>query len=104
MAQASFDDLRDAGVEIRRYANPLHMKAYVADDTLIIGSSNLDGFSCWLNDEVALQIHSAEAVSTFLAQVAYPDLDNSSTLYGDAIEAVTWRDWSIQHILEPIID
>jgi cardiolipin synthase len=104
MAQASFDDLRDAGVELRRYGHPLHMKAYLADDTLIIGSSNLDGFSCWLNDEVALQIHSADVVDAFFARVVGPDLASSPVLTGNARTGSGWRDWMIQHVLEPIID
>jgi cardiolipin synthase A/B len=104
MAQASFSDLRDAGVDIRRYGHPLHMKAYVADDTLIIGSSNLDGFSCWLNDEVALQIHSGAAVDAFYDRVVGPDLAASPVLTGDARTGSGWRDWTVQHVLEPIID
>ncbi len=104
MAQASFEDLRDAGVDLRRYGRPLHMKAYVADDTLIIGSSNLDGFSCWLNDEVALQIHSREAVDAFFERVVGPDLASSPVLIGDARPSSGWREWTIQHVLEPIID
>jgi cardiolipin synthase len=104
MAQESFPDLRDAGVDIRRYGHPLHMKAYLADDTLIIGSSNLDGFSCWLNDEVALQIHSADAAAAFYDRVIGPDLDASPVLTGDAKSGAGWRGWTIQHVLEPLID
>jgi cardiolipin synthase A/B len=104
MAQASFEDLRDGGVTLRRYGHPLHMKAYLADDTLIIGSANLDGFSCWLNDEVALQIHSAEVAGAFYDRVAGPDLAASPILEGDATTASGWRAWTIEHILEPIVD
>jgi cardiolipin synthase A/B len=104
MAQASFEDLRDRGVRIVRYPQPLHMKAYVADDTLIIGSSNLDGFSCWLNDEVALQIHSPRAVNELYHRVIGPDLAKSPVLVGKARNGSGWRDWAIEHLLEPIID
>jgi cardiolipin synthase len=104
MAQTAFGDLRDAGVTIRRYPHPLHMKAYLADDTLIIGSSNLDGFSCWLNDEVALQIHSAAVAGEFYDRVVGPDLAASPVLTGDARSGSGWHDWMIQHVLAPIID
>jgi cardiolipin synthase len=104
MAQASFEDLRDGGVDIRRYPQPLHMKAYLADDVLIIGSSNLDGFSCWLNDEIALQIESAEMADAFWDRVAGPDLAASPVLVGDARDGSGWRDWAVENILEPIID
>ncbi len=105
MAQSSFDELRRAGVKIARHPRPLHMKAYAfGDDKLVIGSSNLDGFSTWSNDEAVLQITSRAFVAKFFARVVTPDLKISTPVAGDVVKASTLTDHLIENVLEWLVD
>jgi cardiolipin synthase len=105
MAQASFPALRAAGVQIVRYPHPLHMKAYVfGDDKLIVGSSNMDGFSTWLNDEAVLQVSSRAFVQKFLARVVEPDLRVSAPLTGDVITPASVKDRAVEGLGDDLID
>ncbi len=105
MAQESFQELSRAGVDIRQYPGPLHMKAYVfGGDKLIVGSANLDGFSGWLNDEAVLQIHSRDFVQSFEQRVLQPDLAKSPRVQAQPVPRAGVGDALIGGLLEPIID
>jgi cardiolipin synthase len=80
MAGAGMQRLLDAGVPIMRYAGPLHMKLGVFDSHVILGSANLDGFSMWRNDEMVLQIGSAQFAQEIQAALVAPALARSTAL------------------------
>src|SRR5690606_6943840 len=48
--------LVDAGVEVYEYETIIHAKVIVADDTVVIGTINLDAWALYRNNEVALLI------------------------------------------------
>jgi len=89
MAQIKFDELRSAGVEIRHYPTPLHIKAayFRGNDAIMQGSSNLDGFSTFLNDEVVVQITGGGVPAEFYSQVIAPDLAKSPVLTTSTVVA-----------------
>lgn len=51
--------LYDAGVEVFEYETIIHAKVIVADDTVVIGTINLDAWALYRNNEVALMIDDA---------------------------------------------
>ena len=81
MAAHHYDDLKKAGVEMRSVPSPLHMKAYyfAQSQTLLQGSSNLDGFSTMVNDEADAQVQ-GPAAKQFYDTVMAPDMARSSLL------------------------
>ncbi len=105
MAEDSFSKLAKAGVVIRQYPNPLHMKAYVfGGNQLLIGSSNLDGFSNWENDEDLMKIRSQSFVREFFKRVVRPDVAKSAAVVGTPVPTDGVVDDILSDIVEPIID
>jgi cardiolipin synthase len=51
--------LLDAGVAVYEYETIIHAKVIVADDTVVIGTINLDAWALYRNNEVALLIEDA---------------------------------------------
>jgi cardiolipin synthase len=75
-SSAYYDELIDAGVNLLAYKGGLlHAKTLAVDDDLgVIGTVNLDRRSFWLNYELSLIVHSADAVRDLLrVQQGYID-------------------------------
>jgi cardiolipin synthase A/B len=52
----NYGRLFDAGIDMFEYETIIHAKAIVADDTVVIGTINLDAWALYRNHEVALLI------------------------------------------------
>jgi cardiolipin synthase A/B len=85
------------GVEIYEYrAALLHSKTMVVDGIwATVGSTNLDGRSFALNEELNLTVYDA-AVAQRLEQIFHDDLQHSSR--------VTYRKWSARGILDRLLE
>lgn len=86
-SRGNFGPLLRAGVEIYEYrAALLHAKTMVIDGVwATVGSTNLDGRSFTLNDELNLVVYDAEVASR-LEQVFRDDL-----LHAERVDYATWR-------------
>lgn len=106
MAQESFDELRAAGVAVQKYPGPMHMKAayFRSDDVLIQGSSNLDGFSTFVNDEAVLQIKGGGEPREFYDRVLVPDLAKSTPITGPVEAPASRAEGLGMRILERVAD
>jgi cardiolipin synthase len=73
-----FRDLQEAGVNV--YQNPVlpHAKVVLADNRVLVGSTNLDAWALYRNWETSLVFDSAEVASTFESQLFDPDVANST--------------------------
>ena len=107
MAQDSINRLIAAGVPVLRFEGPLHMKAALFDDVVIIGSSNIDGFSMWRNDEMVLQVKSqafaneADQKIFTPALVASPRLSAAPTDFRDNGSV---RAFVVEHVVTPLVN
>ncbi len=82
MASVHFWDLKNAGVVIRKMPTPVHMKAYhfKQGDTLLQGSSNMDGSSTILNDECDAQVEGGGVAQSFYDNVLASDIAKSTIM------------------------
>jgi len=73
-----YGDLIHAGAQIWEYPGAVvHAKLVVADDTVVIGTVNLDAWALYRNFEVALMARSAETASLLEERVFGPDIAKS---------------------------
>ncbi len=101
-AVMSLDTIRRllaADVAIYEYPGMLHAKLFVFDDLhTIVGSSNLEGYSTWLNDEASLQITSRAFAEDAVARFFTPDFANSKRLDAPprASSGGRVKDWALR--------
>jgi cardiolipin synthase A/B len=71
-------DLQDAGVGV--YLHPIlpHAKVIVADDRVLVGSTNLDSWALYRNWETSLIIDNPQVAATFESQLFDPDVSVST--------------------------
>lgn len=69
--------LQDAGVEIWEYPAVMHAKVTIADDTLIVGTVNLDAWALYRNLEIALIFEDAGLADQARREWIEPDIANS---------------------------
>jgi cardiolipin synthase len=80
--QCAFDhhlqDLADAGVAV--YLHPVlpHAKVVLADDRVLVGSTNLDSWALFRNWETSLVFESSQVAATFESQLFDPDVAAST--------------------------
>ncbi len=68
-------------ISVYQYPTLLHAKVYSFDGSYtIMGSSNLDGFSTWQDDEVALQIKGASFAKQIESRIFSVDIPKSKLL------------------------
>jgi cardiolipin synthase len=60
-AEHEYGRLARAGVEVHEYETIIHAKVIVADDTVVIGTINLDAWALYRNNEIALLIEDPAA-------------------------------------------
>ena len=77
-AQHNYGRLFDAGVRVYEYETIIHQKVYIADDTLMIGTINLDAWALYRNNEIALLIEDS-AVADEARRVLVDDALSRST-------------------------
>lgn len=107
MAQASIQRLLDHGIPVVRYEGPLHMKAGRFDDHVILGSSNVDGFSMWRNDEAVLQVRSSAFAAEVDTRIIQPMLVTAPRLTvapTDNLSGGTARNFAVREILTPLVN
>ena len=88
-----FARMIDAGVEIWEYPDAVvHAKVVVADDTVHVGTLNLDAWSLYRDFEVALVIESSTTAEMFRARIFDPDVAISTlaTKPSDLDRVVNW--------------
>jgi cardiolipin synthase len=73
-----FEDLQKAGVAV--YLHPIlpHAKVVVADDRVLVGSTNLDSWALYRNWETSLVFDSAQVAAIFESQLFDPDVARST--------------------------
>jgi cardiolipin synthase len=73
-----FQDLQDAGVAV--YLHPVlpHAKVVLADDRVLVGSTNLDAWALYRNWETSMVFDDPHVASTFEAQLFDPDVAASA--------------------------
>ena len=71
-------ELQDAGVAV--YLHPVlpHAKVVLADNRVLVGSTNLDSWALYRNWETSLIFDNPQVAETFQAQLFDPDVANSS--------------------------
>jgi cardiolipin synthase len=105
-AQEAIKGLTDAGVEVRHYPHPLHMKAayFRSQDTSMQGSSNLDGSSTYVNDESVAQIQGGGVADDLYTRVLAPDMAISPRITGPVVFASSTKESFRERTLERLVD
>ncbi|MEM8924269.1 MAG: phosphatidylserine/phosphatidylglycerophosphate/cardiolipin synthase family protein [Actinomycetota bacterium] len=82
--------LASSGVELSTYANFSHAKFVLADDRLLIGSSNYGRHSFWCNQEIGLVIDDTDFIERFTAEMlsALSPLEHDASLRRRALGRV----------------
>lgn len=90
-SKSYFEDLLDAGVEIRAYRGGLlHAKTVTADEEVaMLGTVNMDKRSFWINFEISLFAYQSQVVEDLRA------LQESYIKSSDRIDPEQWRSRSI---------
>jgi cardiolipin synthase len=71
-------DLQDAGVAVYWHTILPHAKVVLADDRVLVGSTNLDAWALYRNWETSLVIEDPQVAQTFETQLFDPDVQASS--------------------------
>ena len=71
-------DLQDAGVSVYQHPVLPHAKVILADDRVLVGSTNLDAWALYRNWETSLIFDSPQVAAMFESQLFDPDVAVSS--------------------------
>ena len=71
-------DLQDAGVAVYSHTVLPHAKVVLADDRVLVGSTNLDAWALYRNWETSLVIEDPQVAAAFETQLFDPDVSRSS--------------------------
>jgi cardiolipin synthase len=71
-------DLQDAGVAVHWHPILPHAKVVLADDRVLVGSTNLDAWALYRNWETSLMIDDPQVAADFERQLFEPDVARSS--------------------------
>ncbi len=103
MAADEMERLSNLGVEVLFHPDPMHLKIYVVDDFVYLGSSNLDGLSMWLNDEIVVRIELAEFREYVMRGVLDEDLARSTDAASGLPRATSAKDHFLRIVLDPLL-
>jgi cardiolipin synthase len=70
-----FRALHDAGVDVREHPEMAHAKVVLSDDTVLVGTANLDALSLRWNWEVMLRIEDATVADMFAKRLFDRDME-----------------------------
>jgi cardiolipin synthase len=66
--------LLGAGIDVWEYPSLVHAKAIVADDSVLVGTLNLDAWALYRNPEIALHVEDAAVAATFRTDLFDADI------------------------------
>ncbi|HET9083427.1 MAG TPA: phospholipase D-like domain-containing protein [Candidatus Limnocylindrales bacterium] len=93
-----FRALRDAGVDLREHPEMAHAKVVLSDDTVLVGTANLDALSLRQNWEMQLQIEDREVADLFAREL----FDRDVTIATPAVMPTGWKDRAVNAVMSAL--
>jgi cardiolipin synthase len=90
-----FGALRDAGVDIREHPEMAHAKVVLSDDTVLVGTANLDALSLRQNWEMQLRIEDRDVANRFAREL----FDRDVAIASPARMPAGWRERSVNALM-----
>jgi cardiolipin synthase A/B len=93
-----FQALQDAGVDLREHPEMAHAKVVLSDDTVLVGTANLDALSLRQNWEMQLQIEDHEVADLFARDL----FDRDVTIATPAVMPAGWKDRAVNAVMSAL--
>ena len=93
-----FQALHDAGVDLREHPEMAHAKVVLSDDTVLVGTANLDALSLRQNWEMQLQIEDHEVAELFAREL----FDRDVTIATPAVMPAGWKDRAVNALMSAL--
>ncbi|MFL5685697.1 MAG: phospholipase D-like domain-containing protein [Chloroflexota bacterium] len=93
-----FQALHDAGVDLREHPEMAHAKVVLSDDTVLVGTANLDALSLRQNWEMQLRIED-DAVADLFARELF---DRDVTIATPAVMPAGWRARAVNAVMSAL--
>jgi len=93
-----FQALHDAGVDLREHPEMAHAKVVLSDDTVLVGTANLDALSLRQNWEMQLQIEDKDVADLFAREL----FDRDVTIATPAVMPAGWKDRAVNAVMSAL--
>jgi len=93
-----FKALRDAGVDLREHPEMAHAKVVLSDDTVLVGTANLDALSLRQNWEMQLRIDDRDVADLFAREL----FDRDVAIATPARMPTGWRERSVNALMSAL--
>ena len=93
-----FEALHDAGVDLREHPEMAHAKVVLSDDTVLVGTANLDALSLRQNWEMQLEIEDREVADLFAREL----FDRDVTIATPAVMPTGWKDRAVNAVMSAL--
>jgi len=93
-----FQALQDAGVDLREHPEMAHAKVVLSDDTVLVGTANLDALSLRQNWEMQLQIEDREVADLFARDL----FDRDVRIATPAVMPAGWKDRVVNAVMSAL--
>ncbi|HET8786526.1 MAG TPA: phospholipase D-like domain-containing protein [Candidatus Limnocylindrales bacterium] len=93
-----FQALTDAGVDLREHPEMAHAKVVLSDDTVLVGTANLDALSLRQNWEMQLRIDDHEVADLFAREL----FDRDVAVAAPARLPAGWRERSVNALMSAL--
>ena len=93
-----FQALHDAGVDLREHPEMAHAKVVLSDDTVLVGTANLDALSLRQNWEVQLQIEDRDVAELFAREL----FDRDVSVATPAVMPSGWKDRVVNAVMSAL--
>lgn len=104
MAGVGIERLIAAGVPVYAVSYPLHMKLWIADDVVLNGSANNDGFSMSRNDELMVQMRSPSMAAYYQQNIIARAIAGGRRLQQAPVAPSGTREQLIARVVTPLIN
>ena len=93
-----FQALHDAGVDLREHPEMAHAKVVLSDDTVLVGTANLDALSLRQNWELQLRIEDRDVADQFAREL----FDRDVTIATPAVMPAGWKDRAVNALMSAL--
>ena len=93
-----FQALHDAGVDLREHPEMAHAKVVLSDDTVLVGTANLDALSLRQNWEMQLRIEDREVADLFARDL----FDRDVTIATPAVMPAGWKERAVNALMSAL--
>jgi cardiolipin synthase A/B len=93
-----FQGLQDAGVDLREHPEMAHAKVVLSDDTVLVGTANLDALSLRQNWEMQLRIEDREVAELFAREL----FDRDVTIATPAVMPAGLKDRAVNAVMSAL--